>query len=66
MVDDIGKTYFSTLFGCLIQFGLMLFVYSLFVPTEINIIVFLSVVLGFGLVLAPIQLMLNSRKKGED
>ena len=64
-MEDLGKTYFSTLVGTIIQFSIMLYVYSLFVPIQYNILFMLMVALIFGLIFAPFQLLLNS-KKGED
>lgn len=55
----ISITYFGAIIGTIIQFGCMLFVYSLITSTEFNIIIFIIVGVVFGLIFAPMHLLLN-------
>ena len=58
----IVGTYIASFFGTLIQFGVMLLVYSWLTGTPFNLIVFIAVALVFGLIFAPMQLILNNNK----
>jgi membrane protein YqaA with SNARE-associated domain len=55
-------TYIASFFGTLIQFGVMLLVYSWLTMTPFNLIVFITVAGVFGLIFAPMQLILNNNK----
>ena len=58
----IVGTYIASFFGTLIQFGVMLLLYSWLTGTPFNLIVFIAVALVFGLIFAPMQLILNNNK----
>lgn len=59
---EIGKIYFGTMLGTLIQFVIMLFFYSIISGLDINWWNALLIGLASGLVFAPMNLLLQERK----